>query len=184
MRAFALIADLMSVVLLLGWLPVVSALTDPVDTSGEHDVSDEEAVSLPNYDLYGGPQANRGAYDYVITVITYGGYGPPPPPSSSIVSSSLSSAINQSFTGTVTSSVLSSSPPNSTFGASSGLSVSSPPSLITVSTFVPTLVTSPISSLPDSSAVTGSVTSPLTDTSSAEGYSDFIFYWKWAVFSS
>lgn len=126
MRAFTLIADLLSVALLLGWLPSISALTSPVEASVESDVSDKEAVQLPNYDLYGGPQENRGAYDYVITIITYGGYGPPPAPTtSSIVSSSLSSAFNQSFSGTVTSSVLSSSPPTSTLGASSGVLPSS-----------------------------------------------------------
>ncbi|KAI8951572.1 hypothetical protein F4801DRAFT_601152 [Xylaria longipes] len=85
MRASTLAAGLVSVCILLVSFPGISALPNSDELSTEHDVSDENAVELPDYDLYGGPPANRGAYDYVITV-TYGGYGPPPPPSSSLLS--------------------------------------------------------------------------------------------------
>ncbi|KAI0458516.1 hypothetical protein F5B21DRAFT_500414 [Xylaria acuta] len=108
MRASTLATGLVSVGILLVALPGISALPDSNEPSKEHDTLDEDAVELPDYDLYGGPPANRGAYDYV--TVTYGGYGPPPPPSSSsLIFSGSSSGFNQSVTGTAASSVLSSS---------------------------------------------------------------------------
>ncbi len=106
MRVFTLAAELVSVGLLLVHLPSVYSLPELRELIDERDVSGEDAVELPNYDLYGGPPPNRGGYDYV--TITYGGYGPPPPPPSSSVVSFLSSALNQSIIGTATSPVSSS----------------------------------------------------------------------------
>lgn len=120
MRVFTLTAGLVSVCFLLGCLPSIFALPNSNQPSDEYAVSDEDAVDLPNYALYGGPPANRGAYDYV--TITYGGYGPPPPPpsSSSIVTPSYPSSFNQSVTGTATSSIVTGSPSSLTVSVSSG----------------------------------------------------------------
>ncbi|RYC61864.1 hypothetical protein CHU98_g4350 [Xylaria longipes] len=189
MRASTLAAGLVSVCILLVSFPGISALPNSDELSTEHDVSDENAVELPDYDLYGGPPANRGAYDYVITV-TYGGYGPPPPPSSSsVVSSLLSSGFNQSFTATAASSVLGGS-------LSSGLTVSVPLGALyfsrryrgpfnaycylgsslsslsgpaTTSALVPTSATPPGPTLPQTSAMTGSNTPSLIGTPPTEG---------------
>ncbi|RWA14122.1 hypothetical protein EKO27_g960 [Xylaria grammica] len=109
MRASTLTVDFVSVGLLLGYLPGLSALPSLGEPIDKRNVFDEDGVELPDYDLYGGPPADRGAYDYVIT-ITYGGYGPPPPPpSSSVVSMPPSSYFNQSITGVASPTAMSSS---------------------------------------------------------------------------
>jgi hypothetical protein len=111
MRVFTLTAGLVSVGLLLGCLPSILALPNSNQPSEEHGVSDEDVVDLPNYELYGGPPANQGAYDYV--TITYGGYGPPPPPpSSSSITSQSPSGFNQSVTGTASSNTVTASVPS------------------------------------------------------------------------
>ena len=119
MRASTLTADLVLAGLLLICLPSVSAFPEVRDVARERNALDEDAVEIPNYDLYGGPPPTHGAYDYV--TITYGGYGPPPPPSSSPVISLLSSTLGQNVTGGATSAVLSSLPSGATSSLPPGM---------------------------------------------------------------
>ncbi|KAI0503005.1 hypothetical protein F5B22DRAFT_652510 [Xylaria bambusicola] len=154
MRASTLTADLVSVGFLLACLLRASALSEMRDVIVERDAHNGDAVELPDYDQYGGPPPNRGAYDYV--TITYGGYGPPPPPTSS------SSTLGQSASGTATSAVSNSLPSGATANASSGFSSSSLPTLGTTSALSST-VTAPLeSSISYTGSAVGSNTPPVS----------------------
>ncbi|KAI0975777.1 hypothetical protein F4678DRAFT_457131 [Xylaria arbuscula] len=155
MRASTLAIDFTSVVLLLGYFPGISALPEWKDVVDEPRALKEDAAEVPDYDLYGGPPPNHGAYDYV--TITYGGYGPPPPPSSS-VAPLLSSTFSQSVTGPETPTVSSSLYSGTTFSVPPGISLSGVPTLGPASTLASALPTSLVPSFLNASSIAGSST--------------------------
>ncbi|KAI1771638.1 hypothetical protein F4818DRAFT_444965 [Hypoxylon cercidicola] len=122
MRVSTLATDFVSVGFLLACLTGVWAIPGAEDHLSQYNSSPNEDANKIDYELFGGPEPNRGAYDYPTP--TYGGYGYPPTPplSTPKVSSSLSSvqpSLNITSSGALSTALTSG--PVSGFTASSGI---------------------------------------------------------------
>lgn len=120
MRVSTLAPGFVSVVFLLACLPGGGAVPGEEDQLIQRDSSPNKAASKIDYELFGGPEPNRGAYDYPTP--TYGGYGYPPPPPLSTPKISISSSSGQPSLNVTSSSILSTA---LTSGSLSGATVSS-----------------------------------------------------------
>ncbi len=117
MRVLTLAVDLVSATLLLGSITAVAAVSQGEDMSMKHDSFSDDTRGEIDYELFGGPPPDRGAYNYPTP--TYGGYGPPPPPPSTSKTSATSSTLGQFSASTNLPSIFSNSSLTSTFGAAS-----------------------------------------------------------------
>lgn len=103
MRAWTLAADLVSVAILLGCLTGIQAVSGDGNPLVKRGTSPDEDPKPIDYELFGGPEPDHGAYNYPTP--TYGGYGYPPPPPPPKTSSTLSN-YGESSISTTSSSII------------------------------------------------------------------------------
>ncbi|KAL7621225.1 hypothetical protein AAE478_008542 [Parahypoxylon ruwenzoriense] len=123
MRASTLAADLVSAVILLACLTGILAVPQGGNLLIRRDSPPDDSSNQIDYELFGGPEPDRGAYNYPTP--TYGGYGPPPPPPpTSRAPSSILSGSSQSSLSTTSPTTTGISPTSSFVGGLTASSVS------------------------------------------------------------